>query len=87
MNKFRVAVVAAAVLALAACGRKEENVGNAENVEATTNLDELANETANQAEAEALGTQQAQLNNEAENNTAGNDLTPTENPDENVSGM
>ena len=89
MKRSGFAILAATVLALAACGRKEEDATtNLENIEATSNLDELANETANQAETETLANQQAELENQDSADTnAANDVTPTEDPDENVSGM
>jgi hypothetical protein len=86
MKRSGVAIVAAATLALAACSKSEENATNLENV-ATSNLDELANETANQAEAETLANQQAELENQDSADNATNEVTPTEDPDENVSGM
>ena len=66
MKKLGFAVIGAASLALVACGRNSEdqlNESEAQNVEAST-LNDLAANAAN-AEVEALGTQQQQL--EAEN--------------------
>lgn len=66
MKKLGFAVIGAAALALVACGKSNEdqlNESEAHNVEAST-LNDLAANAAN-AEVEALGTQQQQL--EAEN--------------------
>ena len=72
MNKTSFALVGAAALALSACGGKGddalgENVQ--ENYENTAeNLDAIAANTANAAEAEALGNQAAALNAEGASN-------------------
>ena len=66
MKKLGFVVIGAAALALVACGKNNEdqlNESEAQNVEAGT-LNDLAANAAN-AEMEALGTQQQQL--EAEN--------------------
>ena len=71
MKKLSFAIVGAASLALAACGGQGddalgENVQ--ENMEAQAeNLDALAANAANDAEAEALGNQADQLEQEGEN--------------------
>jgi len=71
MNKFSIAVVGAAALALAACNNSQDQVDeNALNAEAAENLDALADDAANDAEAEALGNQAAQLNATADNAAA-----------------
>ena len=71
MKKLSFAMVGAASLALAACTNSDDQVDeNALNVETTENLDALAADAANQAEAEALGNQAAQLNESAENAAA-----------------
>ena len=65
MKKLGFAVIFAASLALVACGKSNEdqlNESDAQNVEAST-LNDLAANAAN-AEAEALGTQQQQLDAE-----------------------
>lgn len=87
MRKFGFALVGAASLALVACSSNSDDaVVNAENTDASANLDALANAAAVDAEAEALGNQAAQLEQESnaveEVNTSGN----TE-AEENVSGM
>jgi hypothetical protein len=95
MKKLTFALVGAATLALAACGGRDED--SVENLDANIGaeaeqLNSLADDAANEAEAEALGVQQEQLEseapaaeNEAESGAA--DVEPTEDPDENVSGM
>lgn len=87
MNKFGFALVGAASLALAGCGgNNDDALNNVENADAAANLDALSNQAANDAEAEALGNQAAQLQNEGaatdELNASG-----TSEAEENVSGM
>lgn len=95
MNKLTFALVGAATLTLAACGGRDED--SVENLDASTGaeaeqLNSLADDAANQAEAEALGVQQEQLESQApatedEADSGAADVEPTEDPDENVSGM
>lgn len=95
MKTLSFALVAAATLALAACGGRDEDA--VENFDASTGaeaeqLNTLADDAANRAEAEALGVQQEQLEAEApaaeaEPESGEADVEPTEDPDENVSGM
>ena len=68
MKKFAFALVGAATLALAACSDNQDQVDeNAlANAGAADNLDALAGDAANVAEAEALGNQAAELNAAAE---------------------
>ena len=68
MNKFAFALVGTAALALAGCNNNQDQLDeNAQaNAEATENLDALAGDAANDAEAEALGNQAEQLNAAAE---------------------
>ncbi len=70
MKKISFAIVGAASLALAACGGKgDDSLGEnvQENMEAQAdNLDSLAADAANQAEAEALGNQADHLREEGE---------------------
>jgi hypothetical protein len=91
MNKLGFALVGAASLALAGCGgNTDDSLNNADAYNTTGNLDALANDAANTAEAEALGNQQQQLEDEgAGNNAAADELnaTDTDDTDENVSGM
>ena len=78
MKKLGFLLVGTASLALAACGSKESdtlNESEAQNVEANA-LNDLAANAAN-AELEALGTQQQQL--EAENNAAEVAAEPADN--------
>ena len=88
MNKYGFALVGAVSLALAGCGGSADDSLN--NVEAydnsAVNLD-AANEAANNAEAEALGNQQLQL--EQENAAAVDELNAADSTEgeENVSGM
>ena len=60
MNKLTIALVGATSLALAACTNQDQVDENA-NAE-TENLDALAGDAANDAEAEALGNQADELN-------------------------
>lgn len=87
MNKYGFALLGAASLAIAGCSSgNDDSLNNVENLDAASNLDALSNEAANAAEAEALGNQQQQL--EQENTTVDelNASTTTEG-EENVSGM
>jgi hypothetical protein len=84
MKKSGLAVVAFTFLALAACGQKNQDQLNQAEMNASDNLDMLANVAANQAsEQDVLQNQQQQLNNEATDNSAGAQ-TPA---DENIQGM
>ena len=88
MKKFGFALVGAASLALAGCsGKNDDSLNNAENMDAASNLNALSNQAANDAEAEALGNQAAQLNQEG--NGAADELNASSDSkaDENVSGM
>lgn len=72
MNKTSFALVGAAALALSACGGKGDDALG-ENVQenyenAAENLDAMAANTANTAEAEALGNQAVALNAEGASN-------------------
>jgi len=84
MKKASLAVVTFGLLALAACGRGDQDQLNATDINDMQSLDELSNEAANvAAEAEALENQAEQLNQEAQNVS-----TETETPaDENIAGM
>jgi predicted small lipoprotein YifL len=84
MKKSGLAVVAFTFLVLAACGQKNQDQLNQADMNATDNLDMLANEAANQAsEQDVLQNQQQQLNSETTDNAAGVQ-TPA---DENIQGM
>jgi outer membrane murein-binding lipoprotein Lpp len=83
MNKASLAAVAFGLLALAACGRSDEDQLNATETNAIADdLDALSNQAANlAAEAEALENQAEQLNQEA--TQTGADTAD----EENIAGM
>ena len=88
MKKLVFIVTGMAALGLAACSSNNQDaVNNAElNQPAADNLNELSTNAANDAEAASLGNQQAQLNEE--NAAAAENVTnPTEQQEQNVSGM
>ena len=86
MNTIGFVLIGAVSLALAGCSSKNDDaLNNAENVDAAANLDALANAAAADAEAEALGNQQAQLNQEG--NATELNATGTTPAEENVAGM
>ena len=90
MNKFVFVVTGIAALGLAACsGNNQDAVNNAEvNQPSAEDLNQMATDAANDAanaEAAALGNQQAELNSE---NAAADDTTnPTDDQEQNVAGM
>ena len=93
MKKFGFALFGAAALALGACGRDDADTLNEaqENYQAEQ-LNQLANNAAVDAEIEALGTQQQQLQQEniaAEDTTNEVDTDPTDpaEVEEDVRGM
>lgn len=88
MNKLGFALVGAASLALAGCGGRDDDALN--NVDAynesSADLNALATDAANDAEAEALGNQAEQLNQEG--NVADElNASDTTEEEENVAGM
>jgi len=88
--KLRVfALTGAAAMALGACSSNNEDaVNNAEMNQPASDLNALSNDAANDAanaEAEALGAQQQQL--EQENAVADNTVNPEDADEQNVSGM
>jgi ABC-type oligopeptide transport system substrate-binding subunit len=86
MKRLTFAFVGSAALLAAACsGNNQDQVNNAElNQAGAEDLNGLANEAAtNAAEAQALGTQQDQLNQQADDNT----VNPADADEQNVSGM
>jgi len=91
MKRLAFVLSGATALALAACsGNNEDALQNAEmNQPSADELNQLSNQAAMDAanaEAEALGTQQKQLQNE--NAAAEDDATnPTDADEQNVSGM
>ena len=86
MNKLSLAATTLAFLAIAACGRSDQDQVNAtENAAAAETLDELSNDAANvAAEAAVLENQAAQLNQEAQAEDSTGPQTPA---DENIAGM
>lgn len=90
MKKLVFACLGAVALLTSACSSNNaDQVNNAEmNQTGAEQLNDLANEGANNAEAEALGTQQQQLEAQAAA-TANTDNTtnPVENDEQNVAGM
>ena len=90
MKKLDFVVTGIAAFGLAACsGSNQDSVNNAEvNQPSAEDLNQLSTDAANDAanaEAAALGNQQAQLNSE---NAAADDTTnPTDDQEQNVSGM
>jgi hypothetical protein len=89
MKKFVFIVTGIAALGLAACSSNNQDaVNNAEvNQPAAEDLNQLSTDAANAANAEAaaLGNQQAQLN--SENAAADQTTNPTDAQEQNVSGM
>lgn len=89
MKKLVFVVIGIAALGLAACSRNNQDaVNNAEvNQPSAEDLNQLSTDAANAANAEAaaLGNQQAQLN--SENAAAENTTNPTDEQEQNVSGM
>jgi ABC-type oligopeptide transport system substrate-binding subunit len=86
MKRLTFALAGTAALLAAACsGNNQDQVNNAElNQAGAEDLNGLANEAAtNAAEAQALGTQQDQLNQQADDNT----VNPADADEQNVSGM
>ena len=88
--KLRVfALVGAAALTLGACsGNNSDAIDNAEMNQPATDLNALSNDAASDvanAEAEALGAQQQQL--EQENAVTDNTVNPADADEQNVSGM
>lgn len=89
MKKLTFAVIGAVALTTAACsGGNEDQVNNAEMNQTGAELNDVANDAANNAaEAENLATQQQQLeaNNAAE--ATDNTVNPKDADEQNVSGM
>jgi uncharacterized protein YcfL len=88
MKKLVFVVTGIAAFGLAACSSNNQDaVNNAElNQPQADNLNELSTSAANDAEAAALGNQQAELN--SENAAAADNTTnPTDAQEQNVSGM
>ncbi|HWI87957.1 MAG TPA: hypothetical protein VNS11_01755 [Sphingomicrobium sp.] len=88
MKKLVFVVTGITAFGLVACSSNNQDaVNNAElNQPQADNLNELSTSAANDAEAAALGNQQAELN--AENAAAEDNVTnPTDAQEQNVSGM
>jgi hypothetical protein len=84
MKKSGLAMIAFGLLALGACGSRNQDQLNSADMNSTDNLDMLANDAANAAsEQNMLENQQQQLNNEATDNAAGAQSAA----DENIQGM
>ena len=92
MKKFGFALVGTASLVLAGCNSSsnEDSLSNADATAAPSNLDALANNAAEvAADAEALGNQAQQLEQQATNTPATDEFNAsgTTEGEENVSGM
>jgi hypothetical protein len=90
MKKLTFALIGSVALATGACsGGNEDQVNNAALNQPNTELNGLANDAANNAEAEALGNQLQQLNQENASAKASDDNTvnPEDADEQNVSGM
>ena len=85
MKKLVFALTGTAALALAACSsNNQDQVNNAEMNQPATDLNTLSSDAANDAanvEADALGNQENQLENER------NTLSPSDAQEQNVAGM
>jgi len=85
MKKLVFALTGVAAFALAGCNsNNQDQVNNAEMNQPATDLNSLSSEAANAAnnEADALGNQENQLQNEPDNT-----LSPSDAQEQNVSGM
>src|SRR4051794_26266507 len=89
MKTLAITCLGAAALLTSACNRNNaDQVNNAEmNQYGAEQLNDLANEAANNSEAEALGTQQQQLEAQNAANATDNASNPAENDEQNVAGM
>jgi len=85
MKRLAFAMIGTAALGLAACGgNNQDQVNNVELNQPASDLNALSGEAANDAanEAAALGNQQEQLNENADNTA-----NPSDAQEQNVSGM
>jgi hypothetical protein len=88
MKKLAFACLGAAALLTSACNNNADQVNNAEmNQSNAEQLNDLSNEAAVNAEAEALGNQQQQLEAQNAANTSDNTANPAEADEQNVAGM
>ena len=87
MKKLTFAVVGAAALLTCACNRgNEDQVNNVELNQPATELNDLANDAANNAVTDSLGNQQQQLDQNTAN-ASDNTTNPADADEQNVSGM
>ncbi len=88
MKKLMFVAIGGVALMTGACNRgNEDQVNNAEINQPATDLNALANDAANNAEADALGNQQQQLEQENAANSSDNTVNPEDADEQNVSGM
>ena len=88
MKKLTFAVIGAVALMTGACsGGNEDQVNNAEMNQTGAELNDLANDAANSAEADALGNQQNQLEENNAADVTDNTVNPKDADEQNVSGM
>lgn len=88
MKKLSFTVIGAIALAVGACnGGTDDQVNNAEMNQTGPELNGLATDAANTAEADALGNQQEQLENNVADAPADNTVNPADADEQNVSGM
>jgi hypothetical protein len=86
MNKFAFALTGAAALALSACHNSDEDVVN--NVELNQPSPDMLNEEANQAALDAANAQAAAAASQLQDQNASANLdNPTDDQEQNVSGM
>ena len=89
MKKLSFALIGAAALMTGACsGSNQDQVKNAEMNQTGAELNDIANDAANNAaEAENLATQQQQLEANNAEQTTDNTVNPKDADEQNVSGM
>lgn len=88
MKKLTFAVVGAVALMTGACSRgNEDQINNAEMNQTGAELNDIANEAANNAEADALSNQQNQLEANNADEVTDNTVNPKDADEQNVSGM